>query len=124
MKRLFYLIFPFVFVHTCYADTGNLKELTPIPQVTVLPTAMPTAFGTPFLAANAEGARSLTINNGFNQDVWCDYGVGTPAPFTVPAGSSFFSNFANKGMRASGAVRCIHPSSTPASGTLQIFGEK
>lgn len=105
------------------ASAASTSEVTPIPQITVLPTAIPTAWPTPQFS-NSEPLSSLTIRNGFDQNVWCDYGVSTPAPFTVPAGSTYTSNFASRDRRMSSSVRCLRPAATPASGTLEIWGEK
>lgn len=104
-------------------STGSTTEVTPIPQVTIIPTAIPTAWPTPQFA-NSAPLSSLTIRNGFDQNVWCDYGVATPAPFTVPAGSTYTSNFASRGRKMSSSVRCLRPAATPAAGTLEIWGEK
>lgn len=100
-----------------------LVEMTPVVMVTVLPTAMPTAFTTPQYAGLA-GAKSYTVLNGFNQDVWCAYGGASAAAFAVPATSSLTDNCGARGDTCAGGLSCIHPSSTPASGTLQIWGSK
>lgn len=110
---------------TAWAQSGVLLEVTPKAQVVALPTQIPTAFAaTPFPFPNATSLRAVRINNQFNVDIWCTYGRpgATPAPFTVPAQSQHYENFASNGARMSSSVNCIRPAATPASGTLQVWG--
>lgn len=100
----------------------NAREMTPIPEITVLPTAIPTAFSTPQFS-NTRAISALTINNNFNVDVLCDYGVSTPAPFTVPAGTIYTDNFGARQEKMSSPVRCIRASNTPSTGSLKIFAD-
>jgi hypothetical protein len=100
-----------------------LVEMTPVVMVTVLPTAMPTAFGTPQYAGLA-GAKTYTVQSTFDQETWCAYGGATSAAFSVGASKTVTDNCAARGAQCSGAISCIHPANTPASGTLQIWGSK
>lgn len=100
-------------------------EVTPIAQAIMQPTALPTLFPvTPNALTNSAALKAVRINNQYNTDIQCSYGAAaaTPLPFTVPAGTQHYENFAANGAKLSSGVSCIHPSSTPASGTLQVWG--
>lgn len=111
-----------VFVH---AQPTGFTVVTPIAKITQLPTAIPTAYGTPQFV-NSTSLRSITIYNGFDQPVDCQYGAPvTPiAPFRVPANSAYTSNFGSRNQVMQTHIGCIRTGSTPASGTLEIWGEK
>lgn len=101
-----------------------LKEATPIPMATIIPTALPTAWPTPQFTGSTD-AVSTTIVNQFNVDMWCDNGLATPAPYSVPSQTSKTDNYGANGRKFSGSIRCIHPGApTPGSGTAQIYGYK
>lgn len=104
------------------AQTPVPKEMTPIPEVTILPTAIPTSWPTPQFS-NTRAVSALTINNSYNVDVQCDYGVSTPAPFTVPSGTIYTDNFGARGEKMSSHVRCARVANTPNTGSLKIFGD-
>jgi hypothetical protein len=107
------------------APTAAPIEVTPIAQVIALPTQMPTAYAvTPYPFVNTAPLKAIRINNGFNTDIFCTYGLAasTPIPFLVPAGSQHYENFAANGSKMSSGVSCIHPVATPASGTLSVWG--
>lgn len=98
-------------------------EMTPIAMVTVLPTAIPTAYSTPL--AILSGAKTMTVDNASeNQEVWCNYGGGTATHFSVPAGSIYTDNAGTRGDTISTGIACIHPGSTPSAGSLKIYGSK
>lgn len=103
-------------------------EITPIAQMVMNPTALPTVFpGTPNALVNSVALKAIRINNGFNIDLNCTFGAAgaTPIPFTVPAGTEDFENFQQQDAQMSSGVSCIHPgAATPASGTLQVWGYK
>lgn len=103
-----------------------LAEVTPISQSVMLPTAVPTLFPvTPNALINTSPLRAIRINNQFNIDLNCTYGAAsaTPLPFTVPAQTQHYENFAANGSKMSSSVSCIkNAAPTPASGTLQVWG--
>ena len=103
-------------------------EITPIAQSVMLPTAVPTLFPvTPNALINADPLKAIRINNQFNIDLNCTYGAAaaTPLPFTVPAQSQHYENFAANQSKMSTSVSCIKIAApTPASGTLQVWGYK
>lgn len=105
---------------------GPAAEITPIAQAVMLPTSVPTLFPvTPNALINTAPLKAIRINNQFNIDLNCTYGAAnaTPIPFTVPAGSQHYENFAGNGAKMSSGVSCIKPGApTPASGTLQVWG--
>lgn len=98
-----------------------LAEATPAAIATILPTALPTAFGTPQFP-NTNALKSAFINNTTNQEVWCATSGGTSPTIVVPAGSYWFDNYGDSDAKMSGAIGCIHPAATPASGTVEIGG--
>lgn len=98
-------------------------EVTPATMVSILPTAQPTAFGTPQFA-NTASLLTVTVDNATGDtEIWCAYNGATAPSFAVPAGSVFTDNFGARGQKMSGAVGCIHPGNTPAAGVVRIYGE-
>jgi hypothetical protein len=99
-------------------------EMTPAAMVTILPTAVPTAFGTPQFA-NTTPLRTFTVDNSTGDvEIWCAVGGLTAASFRVPAGSTYTDNLGARGNVMSGAVGCIHPANTPSAGTIAIYGSR
>jgi hypothetical protein len=127
MKKLLLIVFLLPAVAfagpSAQDDLTQRHEVTPIPMITVIPTAIPTAYSTPQFT-NTDALRSVTVDNGFDQDVWCAFNGSTSTHFRVRAGTAYFKNWAENQQKYSGGVSCIRPSSTPASGTLVIYGDK
>lgn len=97
--------------------SASLKETTPLPMVIVAANAVPTAFGTPNFVGTP-GIRTSSVTNTTNQDLYCALN-GSITPFAfVPAGSTWYENWAANQLKLSGGINCIHPSSTPASGSV------
>ncbi len=103
--------------------TSSLAEATPIPCVVVLPTAVPTAFGTPQFAA-VTNMKSMFVQNTTNIDVACALGGATTPQYIVPAGSVWYENYGANGLKNSAAIGCTRLGATPASGQLTIGGTK
>lgn len=126
MKRIitaFFIIFPFVGSNVCFADIPALTAETPVAMVVILPTQLPTAFATPQFA-NSGNLKTRTICNATNQDVWCANNAATPIAYNVPAGTCNTENYAANWLTQTKGIGCIHPSSTPSSGTVTIWGSK
>lgn len=90
--------------------------------VTVLPTALPTAYSTPHFNTSGSRLKHIWIRNSTNEEVWCATNGSTSTSIVVPAGSTWWDNLGARGQELRGAVGCIHPSSTPASGNIVIGG--
>lgn len=103
------------------SNSAALLEITPLPMVTILPTALPTAFSTPQFA-NSTALASYYVNNTTNQEIWCAFSGGSSPHFPVPAGSIWYENLSSNGKKFSGGIACIHPANTPSSGTVEIGG--
>lgn len=101
----------------------GVAEITPVPMITILPTALPTAYSTPQFA-NATPLASYYVNNTTNQEIWCSFNGGTSTHFPVPAGSIWYENLSSNGKKFSGGIACIHPANTPSSGTVEIGGNQ
>ena len=101
-------------------------EITPVPQVVMQPTALPTLFPvTPNALVNSAALKAIRINNQFNVDIDCTFGAAaaTPVPFRVPAGTEDYENLQQQGLKMSTGISCIHPgAATPAAGTLEVWG--
>lgn len=102
---------------------GSLAVTTPIPYIAILPTAVPTAFGTPQFAAVAN-LKSLTIDNSTNIDIVCAYGGSITPAAIIHGGSTYTENYASNGLKMSAAVGCARLGATPASGQVSIWGLK
>lgn len=99
-------------------------ELTPVAMITIIPTAVPTAYGTPQFA-NSAALKTVTVDNSTgNVEIWCAYDGLTATSLRVPAGSVYTDNLFAHGNVMSGPVGCIHPAATPATGTISIYGGK
>ena len=101
-----------------------LIAVTPVPEVTLAPAGVPTAYPTASQFGSGVSLKTLTILNQYNVDVKCSYGISTPAPFTVPAGAAFTDNYSARGAFLNGGVSCTRPANTPASGNLMFSGAK
>jgi len=106
-------------------DVFALTEATPIPMVTVLPTAIPTSYPTPPFGVG-QPLKTRTVCNLTNQDLHCaDGNYATPAPYIVPAGACSTYNYAANGLQMSrGVGACIRPANTPASGYISVEGSR
>lgn len=98
--------------------------MTPAAMITILPTAVPTAYSTPQFP-NTEALKTLTIDNSTGDaEIQCAYGGGTTSVLRVPAGSVFTENYGDRNTTMSAAVGCIRSGPTPSTGSIAIYGSK
>jgi len=91
--------------------------------VTILPTAVPTAFSTPQFA-NTTRLSSAFVRNSTDIEVGCAFSGATAPHFVVPAGSTWWQNFGANDEYHAGPIGCIRFAATPASGNIIIGGTK
>lgn len=104
-------------------SSARLTEVIPSTVTVVLPTAIPTAIGTPQHANTAALCKTF-VTNGTNVDVNVSIQGANAIHKTVPAGSEWFENWCANGQKMSGAIQVniLATTPTPASGTVVIGG--
>lgn len=105
------------------SSSAAMGEVTPVPAITILPTALPTAFSTPQFS-NSGALKTRTICNTTNELLLCANDMATPIPYPILANTCETQNFFMNGQKMSTGIGCIHPSNTPTGGSVLIFGSR
>lgn len=98
-------------------------EITPVAIVTVLATAVPTAFGTP-QATNASAAKFMQVCNYTDQLIWGAYNGGTSPQFSVAPGGCYWRNWGAANGKVSTSVAIARPGTLPTTGDVEVWFER
>jgi hypothetical protein len=122
MKKI--LIASVFLASTAWAGSPASTETTVLAEVTILATAVPTAFGTPQVAADPSGKASIFISNTTEQSAECAFNGSITPNVTVLSGSVYYENYAANALRMSQAIGCHRTGTLPTTGSIKIGGTK